>query len=311
MNADVRTVLDIVIVGAGPAGLAAGYYSASFGLETLLLESGKRAGGRMLGARRIVNYLGFAEKVTGKELAERMTMQAKGVGAQLHSSEKVVGVSCKREIIVETDRDVYYSKALILATGAGMQGLGLEGETWIGDGISYCSQCNASMMEGVKIIVIGNTGRGVDEAIRLCKTSNDVKMVNHANTVLIGAKEKDDLRKNGVELFEGFAGKAVRGKPPHMQLILRSIANSATLKLEANLVHVVSPLTPFISVLQNAGITAHQAGCVAVDQFGRTNIKGIFAAGSCASTTKDIVPACIGDGTTVASCACLYVKNET
>jgi thioredoxin reductase len=112
-------------------------------------------------------------------------------------------------------------------------------------------------------------------------------------------------------LVEGFAGKAVKGKPPQMQLILRSARNSSTKKLIANLVCVVSPSTPFIPVLQKAGIATHPAGCIAVDQFGRTDIKGIFADGSCASTTKDIVPACVGDGTMVAAYACLYVKNQT
>jgi thioredoxin reductase (NADPH) len=304
-------MFDIVVAGAGPAGLAAGYYSAFFGLRTLLLEAGKTTGGRMLKARRMGNYLGLPEEIAGKELAERMTTQAKRAGAELHTSENVVDVSCSREIVVETDRDVHCSKALILATGAGMKGLGLDGETWIGDGISYCCQCNASVMVGMDLIVIGDTKRAVDEAIRLSKTGNDVKMVNHGDKIRIGAEEKDELRKNGVELVEGFAGKAVKGKPPQMQLILRSARNSSTKKLIANLVCVVSPSTPFIPVLQKAGIATHPAGCIAVDQFGRTDIKGIFAAGSCASTTKDIVPACVGDGTMVAAYACLYVKNQT
>jgi thioredoxin reductase (NADPH) len=303
-------VFDIVIAGAGPAGLAAGYYSAFFGLRTLLLEAGKRTGGRMLKARRMGNYLGLPEEIAGRELAERMTTQAKGAGAELHTSEKVVGVSCSREIVVETDRDVYCSNALILATGAGMKGLGLDGETWIGDGISYCYQCDAYMMEDMDLIVIGDTERAVDEALCLSRIGNEVRLVNHANKIWIGAKEKDELRKNGVELVEGFVGKAVSGKPPQMQLILRSARNSSTKKLEANLVCVVSPSAPFISVLQKAGIATHPAGCIAVDQFGRTNIKGIFAAGSCASTTKDIVPVCVGDGTMVAVHTCLYVKNE-
>jgi thioredoxin reductase (NADPH) len=311
MNVDVRILFDIVVVGAGPAGLAAGYYCAFFGLETLILESGKQAGGRMLKARKIGNYLGFPEKITGTELAGRMTTQTKNAGAQLQTSERVVNISRKREVCIETGRDVYYSKALILATGAGMNGLGLEGETWVGDGISYCSQCNARIMEGMNIVVIGNTERAVDEAICLSKANNDVKLVNHSDVISIGTKATDDLRKNKVELVEGFAGRIIKGKPPKMQLILESMRNSETKKLEANLLCVVSPSTPFVFALQRAGIATHQAGCVVVDQFGRTNTRGIFAAGSCASIAKDIIPSCIGDGTAVAAYTCLYIMNET
>lgn len=309
MNVETRKMFDVIVVGAGPAGLAAGTYSAFFGLETLILESGKRAGGRMLKARRIVNYPGFPQKVIGQELASKMMRQAKDAGAQLRTSEEVIGLSCKREIYVETNQDVCYSRALILATGAGMKGLGLQGETWIGDGVSYCSQCNAPMIEGRDIIVLGNTERAVDEAICLSKIANHVQLVNHANAISIGAKARDELHKNEVELVEGSVGEAVKGEPPRMQLVLRSMRTPETKKFTANILCVVSPLIPFVSVLQKAGIAMHRAGCVAVDEFGRTNIKGVFAAGSCASTTKDIIPSCVGDGTTVAAHVCLYVRN--
>ncbi len=307
----VRNLFDVIIVGAGPAGLAAGIYSAFFGLDTLVLESGKQAGGRMLRARKIVNYPGFPEKITGRELASRMARQAEDAGAQVHTSEEVVNLSCKNEVRVETSRDVYRSKALILATGAGMKGLGLEGETWFGDGISYCSECNATMIDGRDIIVIGNTRRMVDETICLSKIASHLLLVNHANTVSTGTREKDELRRNGVELVKDFVGEAIKGKPPHVQLVLRSMKNHGTKKLTASILCVVSPPVPFVSVLQKAGIVTHQAGCVEADMFGRTNIEGVFAAGSCALTTKDIIPSCIGDGTTVAAQACLYVKNKT
>ena len=310
MNVNLRIMFDITVIGAGPAGLAAGTYSAFFGLQTLILESGKQAGGRMLKARKIVNYLGFPEKVTGRELATKMARQAQGAGAQLSTSEKVVSLLCNREIHAETNRDVYDTKALILATGAGMKGLGLDGETWFGDGVSYCSQCNAPVVEGMDIIVIGNVETAVDEAIYLSNIANRVRLVNHADAISIEAKARDGLQKSKVKLVEGFVGEAIKGEPPRMQLVLRSMRNSATEKLTANVLCIVSPLIPFVSALRKAGIATHRAGCVAVDEFGRTNIKGVFAAGSCASTRKDIVPSCVGDGTTVAAYACLYVKNK-
>jgi len=302
---------DVIIIGAGPAGLAAGIYSANFGLQTLILESNKEAGGRALKARRIINYPGFPEKVTGHELAEKMKRQAKKAGAELHTSEEVINLSCKKQRYVETKKDGYYFEALILVTGAGMNGLGLHDETWIGDGISYCLECSEPLMREKDVIVIGNTKRAINEAIYLSKIATHVQLVNHANLIAIGLEGKEKLQKNGVELIEDFIGEAVKGEPPRKRLILRHLRNSSLRKLTANIVLVASPVVPFVSVLQKASIATHRAGCVIVDEFGRTNIEGVYAAGSAASIMKDIIPSCVGDGTTVAACACLYVKNKT
>jgi len=301
---------DIIIVGAGPAGLAAGIYSANFGLRTLILESNKQAGGRARKARNIINYPGFPENITGHKLVDKMTRQALKAGAELHTSEEVLYLSCKDRKYVKTKDGAYYSKALILATGAGIKGLGLNGETWIGDGISYCLECSETLIREMSIIVIGSTERAIAEGIYVSKIAPHVCLVNHANLIKIGTKVKEKLNKNGVELIEDFVGEAVKGETPRKQLVLCNLRNSVIRKLTANIVLVVSPLVPFVSVLRKAGIATHRAGCVIVDEFGKTNIEGIFAAGSCASTMKDIIPSCVGDGTTVAACACLYAKNK-
>jgi thioredoxin reductase (NADPH) len=301
---------DIIVVGAGPTGLAASIYCALFGMRTLVLESKRETGGRALRARSITNYPGFPGKVTGRELVNKMTRQAKEAGAELHTSEEAVGLSCKKQKRVETNRDTYYSTALILATGAGMNGLNLRGETWIGDGISYCVECNEPLFREIDVIVIGNTERAVDEALYLSKIAKHVTFVNHANSITVKHQTKEKLRKMKVELTEDLVGKAIKGEPHNMKLTLYHLKNSTSRKLTTNIILVASPAVSFVSVLQKVGIATHRAGCVIVDDFGMTNIEGVFAAGSCASTMKDIIPSCVGDGTTVAASACLYVKNK-
>jgi len=305
-----RIMYDVIVLGAGPAGLAAGIYCANSGLRTLILESKKHAGGRILKARDIVNYPGFPEKVTGRELAKRMIRQAEKSGAEVKTSEEVVSLSFKDKF-VETKNSIYPFKALVLATGAGMTGLGMKDETWIGDGVSYCLECSAPLIKEKDIIVIGNTQGTIDEAIYLTKIAKHVKLVNHANSIIIEPKIKEKLEENRIELIEDFAGESVKGEPPHKQLVLRHLRNSKLRRLTANFILVVSAVVPFVSVLRKAGIATHRAGCIAIDEFGRTNFEGIYATGSCASTIKDIIPSCVGDGTTIAACACLYVKNKT
>jgi len=307
---NVKIMYDIIIIGSGPAGLAAGIYSSLYGLRTLILESKKEAGGRTLKARSIINYPGFPEKIKGRELVNKMMQQAEEAGAEIHTSEEVVNFSGGKSKRVETKKATYYSKALILATGAGMTGLGLKDETWIGDGISYCFECGESLMKEKDVIVIGNTQRAIDESVYLSKIAQHVRLVNHANLITLEKKMKEKLHKNKVELIEDFVGEAIKGETPQKQLVLRHSKNSSVRKLTANIVLVVSPTVPFVLVLRKVGIAMHRAGCIVVDGFGRTNIEGIFAAGSCASMLKDIIPSCVGDGTTVAACACLYARNK-
>lgn len=305
----VKIMYDVIVVGAGPTGLAAGIYCANFGLRTLILESKRKVGGRMLKARSIINYPGFPENVTGRELAERMMCQAVKAGAEIQTSEEIIDLFYKEDRFVVTEKGAYYFRALILAIGAGMKGLGMHGETWIGDGVSYCLECSSPLIEGKDVIVIGNAQRAIQETIHLGKIAKHVKLVNNANSITIEPKVKEKIEKNGIALIEDFVCETIKGEPPHKQLILRQLRNSKLRKLTANFILVVSPTVPFVSILRKAGIKTHKAGCIAVDEFGRTNIEGIYAAGSASSTLKDIIPSCVGDGTTIAACVCLYVTS--
>jgi thioredoxin reductase (NADPH) len=298
---------DVIVVGSGPAGLAAAIHSAIFGLHTLVLEADEKAGGMANRARGLNNYPGF-RKVSGLRLMEKMIRQAERNGAEIHTSENVVNLSlCGKEKTVETQRGKYSCKALILATGDGMKGIGMRWETWIGGGVAYCIECGLPFFKGKEVIVVGNVTDAVDESLHLTKIAKNVTLVNHANMIDINSKMKKRLEENHVSLIENFTGKEIRGKPPSKKLVLHHITDSATKTLKTNIILVVAGTRPFVSVLRKAGVKTHRQGCIIVDEFGMTNIKGVFATGGCASTVKDMIPACVGDGTTVATCARLYL----
>jgi thioredoxin reductase (NADPH) len=299
---------DIIIVGGGPAGLAAAIHSSVFGLHTLLLERDKAMGGIASRARGVDNYPGFRDKISGSKLMEKMMHQAEKTGAELHTSEEVANLSVHgKEKVVETKRGTYECKALVLATGDGMKGIGMKWETWLGSGVAYCAECGAPFLKRKDIIVVGNVKDAVDEALRLTTVARNVRLVNNANTIDINEQMKKQLEKRRVTLIEGFMGKEIKGTPPSKQLVLRHVNGSADKTLKADIVFIVGGVKPFVSVLRNAGIKTHRQGCVIVDDLGRTNVEGVFAAGGCASTVKDIIPACVGDGATVATCARLYL----
>jgi len=302
-------VYDVIILGAGPAGLAASIHSALFGLKTLVLEANEKAGGSAVRARGVENYPGFVSKVSGLRLMEKMARQAVKVGVEMHTSEEATGLSLKeKEKVVKTKKSTYTSKALILATGDGMKGLGMKWETWIGGGVAYCAQCTESFLKGRDITVVGSVDEAVEEAQRLAKVAASVRLVNHGNSISIGVQTRKRLEKAKMSLIEDFVGEEIKGKLPFKRLVLRRLNGTATKTLKTNIVFVVAGTKPFVSVLRKAGISTHRQGCVVIDEFGRTNINGVFAAGGCASTVKDIIPACVGDGTTVATCVRLYLK---
>ncbi len=299
---------DVIIVGGGPAGLAAAIHSAVFGLRTLVLEADEKAGGLATRARGIENYPGFQRKISGLRLMEKMVNQAKKSGVKLQTSEEVINLSLDgKDKVVETRRGKYQCKALILATGDGMNGIGMKWETWLGAGVAYCAECGAPFFKGKDIIVVGSVQDAAGEALRLTRIAKNVRLVNHANMIDISVRMRKQLEKRKVGLIEDLAGKEIKGKPASKQLILHHVRGSGTETLKADMVFVVAGVKPFVSVLQNAGIRTHRQGCIVVDKFERTNIEGVFAAGGCASTVRDIVPACVGDGAAVATCARLYL----
>jgi thioredoxin reductase len=158
------------------------------------------------------------------------------------------------------------------------------------------------------VIVVGSVKEAVEEALRLTKMAANVCLVDHANKILISEQTRKQLENKGIQVIKGFVGEEINGSPPSKMLILCSLKDGTIKRLETNIVFVVADVKPFVSVLRKAGIKTHRLGCVVVDEFGRTNIEGVFAAGGCTSTIKDLVPPCIGDGATIAIQSRLYVS---
>jgi thioredoxin reductase (NADPH) len=277
----------------------------------LVLEADEKAGGAATRAQGIANYPGFRTKIPGARLMEKMIRHAENSGAELHTSEEAIGLSLRgRNKTVETTKSEYQCKALILATGDGMKGIGMKWETWIGAGVAYCAECGAPFLRRKEIVVIGNVKEAVDEALLLTKTAKKVTLVNHTNMIEVSSQTREKLRKDHVLLLEDFIGKEIKGSPPKKQLLLQHAYDSGTKTLKADMILVIAGVKPLVSVLRRAGIKTHRQGCIVVDDYGRSNVKGVFATGGCASTVKDIVPACVGDGTAIATCARLYLAYE-
>jgi len=139
---------DIIIVGAGPAGLTAGIYTARIGLKTLILEE-KLPGGRAIDAPMVENFPGFPDGITGAELTQKMAGQAKKFGAELKFPEEVININLTGKTkLVNTKKEAYQARALIISTGTQRKKLQVPGETeFLGWGVSYCPICDGAFFK--------------------------------------------------------------------------------------------------------------------------------------------------------------------
>jgi thioredoxin reductase (NADPH) len=146
---------ELIIIGAGAAGLAAGIYGARSGLKTLIIEE-KMAGGTTSDAPVVENYPGFSQ-ISGGELAEKMTLHCKKAGVTIHELETVTALDLTGERkIVKTSRTAYEANAIIIATGSHYREIGVKGEKeFRGRGVSYCGVCDGPLFKGKHVLVIG------------------------------------------------------------------------------------------------------------------------------------------------------------
>jgi thioredoxin reductase (NADPH) len=168
---------DVIIIGGGPAGLAAGLYAARAGLKSLLLERGI-LGGQIVNARLVENYPGFPEGISGTELGEFMHRQATKYGLEVVTAE-VTGVSKQQSYRVATTGDSFKAAAIIIATGSEYQKLGVAGEERLsGRGVSYCATCDGFFFRDREVAVVGGGDTAITDALELSRHANKVYVIH-------------------------------------------------------------------------------------------------------------------------------------
>jgi thioredoxin reductase (NADPH) len=173
-----RSIYDAIIVGAGPAGLTAGFYTARFGLKTLIIE-GRLPGGRAQEAANVENFPGFPNGIAGAELTQKMIEQAKKFGAEIRIA-RVVDVNTKKETkTVSTKHEKYKTKAVIIATGTQRRKLLVPGETeFLEQGVSYCPVCDGAFFKHLNVTVVGSGDEAAKDSIFLTEIARRVIMIS-------------------------------------------------------------------------------------------------------------------------------------
>jgi thioredoxin reductase (NADPH) len=303
-------VFDVIIVGAGAAGLTAGIYASRSKLSTLILNEGA-VGGQMVLTEEIANYPGVPA-TKGYMLANTMKQQAKSFGCKIKSNIKIAKYRLNGEVkeIELEDGRVFQGKAVILTPGGRPRSLNIEGEDQFkGKGISYCATCDGDFFTGKEVVVVGGGNSALEEAVALTTYATKVTIVHQFGQFQAFEHAVQEARKNPKIEFimeselRGFYGNGQLQKVAIEHLPTRKISE---LKTDGTFIFVgYQPNTESIKGL----VDLNERGEIVVDSSMKTSIKGVFAAGDCITKRYRQVTTAVADGTIAALAASEYVRN--
>ena len=296
---------DIIIIGAGPAGLTAAVYAKRAGKDVLVIEKGT-FGGQITYSPRVENIPGFVS-LTGNEFAEKLVEQALNLGAEIECAE-VLEIRNGEVKTVVTDSGNFEGKTVIIATGAKHRMLGVDGEEkFVGEGISFCAVCDGAFYEGKDVAVIGGGNSALQEAILLSETSKKVYLVQNLDFIT-GEKTLYDkiLEKNNVEVILGATVDSFVGENTLEGIVINTKDGKKNLDVDG--VFVAIGLVPQNDAFANI-IDLDERGYVASGEECTTNADGIFVAGDCRQKRIRQVATAASDGAVAALAACAYLDR--
>jgi len=301
---------ELVIIGAGAAGLAAGIYGARSGLKTLVIDE-KLAGGTAADAPMVENYPGFPQ-VTGGELAQNMVVHCKKAGAAINEIETVTALDLDGEKkIVKTTRAEYEAKAVIIATGSHYRQIGVKGEKeFQGRGVSYCGVCDGPFFKGKRVLVIGGGNSAVTTTLYLSGIAAEV-VVTHRRDAFRAedALVKDIASKENVKVFWNTEVREIKGEKFVNKVVVYHNKAGETREIAVDAVFVQIGEAPNSQLAREAGLEVDEHGYIKTDVFQLTSAAGVYAAGDVTSHPVKQVGTAVGQGITAALEAYSYVRR--
>ncbi|ASS71253.1 thioredoxin-disulfide reductase [Bacillus atrophaeus] len=302
-------IYDVIIVGAGPAGMTAAVYTSRANLNTLLIERGI-PGGQMANTQDVENYPGF-DHILGPDLSNKMFEHAKKFGAVYEYGDIKEIIDEGRLKKVVTTKKEYYAKSVIIATGADHKKLGVPGENELGGlGVSYCAVCDGAFFKGRELVVVGGGDSAVEEAVYLTRFASKVTIIHR----------RDQLRAQKILQERAFSNEKIgfiwnkevtsinAGNGTVNTVTLKDTKTEEQSQFPANGVFIYVGTLPLNGAFKNLDIT-NEEGYVVTDEAMATKIPGIYAAGDiCDKTLRQIVTA-TGDGSIAAQSVQHYIEN--
>lgn len=302
-------IYDVVIIGAGPAGMTAAVYTSRANLSTLMLERGM-PGGQMANTEEVENYPGF-ETILGPELSTKMFEHAKKFGAEYaYGDVKEIIDGEEYKTIIAGSKE-YKARSIIISSGAEYKKIGVPGEKELGGrGVSYCAVCDGAFFKGKELFVIGGGDSAVEEGVYLTRFASKVTIVHR----------RDELRAQKILQERAFANEKVDfiwnttlkqinekdGKVGSVTLV--STVDGTETEHPADGVFIYIGMLPLTKPFENLGIT-NETGYIETNERMETKVAGIFAAGDVREKTLRQIVTATGDGSIAAQSVQHYVEE--
>ncbi|QWC22315.1 thioredoxin-disulfide reductase [Bacillus haikouensis] len=302
-------IYDVIIAGAGPAGMTAAVYTSRASLSTLMLERGV-PGGQMANTEEVENYPGF-DHILGPDLSNKMFDHAKKFGAEYAYGDIKEIVDEGDYKLVKAGSKEYKARAIILSTGAEYKKIGVPGEKELGGrGVSYCAVCDGAFFKGKDLVVVGGGDSAVEEGVYLTRFANKVTIV-HRRGELRAQKilQQRAFDNEKVDFIWNHTVKEINEKDGKVgSVTLVSTDNGEETEFQADGVFIYIGMIPLTKPFQNLGIT-NDMGYIVTNEQMETKVPGIFAAGDVREKELRQIVTATGDGSIAAQAAQHYVEE--
>lgn len=299
---------DIIVIGAGPAGLTAALYALRADKTVLVLEKGT-FGGQITYSPQIENYPGYAQ-MSGNEFAEKLIDQVLSQGAEIEMETVTAVRDNGATKTVVTEEGEHEAKAVIIATGVKHRQIGLPNENeLVGEGISYCAVCDGAFFKGQTVAVLGGGNSALQEAVLLSEGCKKVYVIQNLDYFTGEARLVEKLKqKDNVEFIMGTVITALNGDKSLESLTLRKESDGSESNLWVNGLFVAIGLIPNNKIFAEiAGLD--EWGYIDSDESCLTKTEGVFVAGDCRKKQIRQITTAAADGSVAALAACRYIDS--
>lgn len=304
---------DVIIIGAGPAGLAAAIYTARAALSTLVIDESS-AGGQVKTTHQVANYPGFVEPIAGHELAGNMRKQAEKYGTKFKLAVDITALhlSDQEKWAELDDEEKFTTEFVIIATGSSPRLLNIPGEKdYKGSGVSYCATCDAEFYKDKDIFVIGGGNSAMEESLLLLQFVKSITVIHQFDKLQAEKITADKVTTNAkVNILWSHEPRAFYKKENKMVVEAEDLKTNKRIRLERDGIFIFVGLVPNSTFLKNVPIQLTEYGYIITGPQMETNIKGVYAAGDIRDKKHRQITIAVGDGTIAALEVIKHKLNE-